>query len=307
MARFGRFRSVCRACLRMPSDHLAGGGRRKAAVAVAALVVVFLGYVRLKASTMLWAREQHTQLLLDVTAVMEGCNVDYYIDEGSLLGVYRDQSIILGDTDVDATITSWESRQKLLDCVEERHPFAARQMVFNDHRNTNGGMKVLDRYGFYCDLDTNIERDGKLYAKTLPHCQPEELKTLDHSKFCLIDKAVVLPLGSVVFHGRTLPIPGNTEAFLKFKYGDGWHTPISFYKGTDTNAWDTFKSHIGSIVKFVFVAEYTYWWLTADYPMTLFLLGTIAKLGLAVVFGCLVCFLLQRGKSTAVAKEDVDQ
>ena len=146
--------------------------------------------------------------------------------------MHRDQSIILGDTDVDATITSWESRcapaagqlaaplslsracprqwgrgvggpaeprevcggggglgrgvarfalaprtrardtcttvgashvglgptvvprtlvhrrQKLLDCVEERHPFAARQMVFNDHRNTNGGMKVLDRYGY---------------------------------------------------------------------------------------------------------------------------------------------------------------
>ena len=49
-----------------------------------------------------------------------------------------------------------------------------------------------------------------------------------------------------------------------------------------------------ALPQFVFVAEYTYWWLTADYPMTLFLLGNYERARLCVSFGFFVDTLSPR-------------
>ena len=253
--------------------------RFSAGHAAAVVFAVVVGYSGLRASMRSWAQRRHADLVVNVNAVLQECGVTHYIDDGTLLGVYRDGGVILGDTDVDVMLTSWAGRQKLLECARLQRPFDKHNYRFDGNRNRNGGIKVSDSYGFYCDIDTAVEEQHTLRCVTLPYCQPGVIETLDHARFCRINKTLVEPLDVALFRGAALPVPGNTRAFLELKYGATWATPAQFDKGADTNPWDTFKSKIGWVVEVVFIVKYAYAWVRTDWPITLLVL----KLGLAAL------------------------
>lgn len=225
--------------------------------------------------------------------MQQECGVEHYIDDGTLLGIYRDGGVILGDTDVDVMLTSWAGRQKLLECARAQRPFDKHNCRFDGGRGRSGGIKAPDSYNFYCDIDTAVEEHGALRCVTLPYCQPGVIETLDHARFCRINKTLIEPLNVALFRGAALPVPGSTRAFLELKYGATWAISAQFDKGAGTNPWDTFKSKIGHVIEVVFIVKYTHAWVRTGWPMTLLFI----KPGLASLAGRQIWLAFPHGYS----------
>ena len=259
--------------------------------------------------------------------VLHKCEVVYTLDQGTLLGLYRDHDLILGDTDIDLLLLGWEQRTKLVECPEADGIFQAHGLVFDRERNVNGGFAVRDQYNFYADVDTTVLVQGDsgplLRDKTLPHCQPGIIEQASHRIACerpmvmclpaqILDvgKAMAQPTAQLVGKQhlsrltaletsepvteasieaaeQTLTlaaketavatrklkeaenlrqkqhdaqkqqlflVPHDAAGFLELKY-PGWQTPKRYDKGTDTTAWDTFKSNNLWFTDFLFVTS----------------------------------------------------
>jgi len=226
-------------------------------------------------------RQQLYRLLISTAHILDQCDVTYTLDQGTLLGTYRDGQIIEGDTDIDILLIGWDQRLRLLKCERDFGYFAENGLRFLDDRNPNGGIAVRDEYQFYVDVDTAslIPDDPEgvqiLRDTTLPHCQPDVITTGSHRTACerpldmMVDVcksclSVHWPAGCenkkiVSLHGPCttgemhgvykFSAPNRTEDFLATKYPD-WKIPRSMDKGTDTTPGDTFKAHIHFIVEF---------------------------------------------------------
>jgi len=248
------------------------------------------------------------RILTVCAEVLHKCEVVYTLDQGTLLGLYRDHDLILGDTDIDLLLLGWEQRTKLLECPEADEIFQAHGLVFDRERNANGGLAVRDQYNFYADVDTTVLVQGDsgplLRDKTLPHCQPGIIEQASHRVACerpvdmclpaqilVLGKAMAQPTAQLVTEikaaeetltlaaketavatkklkeaenlrqthhdvqkQQSFLVPHDAAGFLELKY-PGWQTPKRYDKGTDTTAWDTFKSNNLWFTDFLFVTS----------------------------------------------------
>lgn len=188
--------------------------------------------------------DQLKHLLLSAHTVLSSCKVDFFVDNGTLLGLYRDKKIIIGDSDVDIMLPSQEDRERLVACEGVDHALAVFGIQIDRKRNLIGGLKLYDEFGLYADVDYFVEKDGELYSPSHPHCSKGMQEKDAHGSFCKHSKSSILPLKFLVFEGRSIGIPAETEKILLSKYGDTWNVPRHMDKGTDSTPGDMLKMKI---------------------------------------------------------------
>lgn len=233
-------------------------GRRRPAAWLVGLVGALVGYLVMRAAALHFQQAQLQKLFVTTAQVMEQCGVDHWFDFGTLLGLHRDGNPVCpSDTDVDVQMASWEDRQRLIDCGAPK--FRELGLELDLQRNSIGGIKLSDAYGYYVDMDTwgadPHDPETQLRCRTLPYCQPGFIDTGDHAQFCRIRKDIILPTKAVVWRGQVARVPHRVEELLVLRYGEGWRVPRKFDKGTDTTPWDTFKARIYPVIEFGFVVR----------------------------------------------------
>ena len=156
-----------------------------------------------------------------VLAVLrDDCGVPAFLSFGSLLGAVREGKLIGHDVDVDLGYFS-----------SEQHPADVMLESFRIERvlRSKGWRVVRENGGFLAlffkqadgttrnlDIFTAFRAGDRLF-------QVHDVAT--HA-----DESAVLPLGTIDFEGRPMPVPAVPEVFLEAAYGPDWRIPNPAFK-----------------------------------------------------------------------------
>lgn len=156
------------------------------------------------------------QLFLDTTEAFDQKQVPYWADFGTLLGVYRDRDIIIGDRDVDLA---------LMKADQERAWQALQPLRKKGYRLENTGIKlnVWRKAGF-----TELRSEIMFYQDVEQNSIRESILTFSRD--------LVFPLKQHRWWGRMILVPQRTEDYLVAEYGDTWKIPRDGDKGKEGEA-----------------------------------------------------------------------
>lgn len=143
------------------------------------------------------------------------CGVPAFLSFGSLLGAVRGGGVIPHDVDVDLGYLS--AHDNPVDIIRES--FRIQRVLESEGigvtRNSGGflAMSLSQPDGSTRNLDifTAFLKDGRLH----------QVNDVDIEG----DESCVLPLGTIEFEGRPMPVPAKPEVFLVSAYGPEWRVP----------------------------------------------------------------------------------
>ena len=147
--------------------------------------------------------------LLTFDTIVKSVGIDYWLSEGTALGVIRDNGIIPWDDDVDTSFM-YEYRDVF---VREALPLLKQQGFSVAFVYNNGNLMTLMRNDEKIDVDI-VKKDGLCAASMTPHAQ--------YSRKCNDILPYLNNMKSVTFLGRQFKVPD--ERYLEYLYGD-WKTP----------------------------------------------------------------------------------
>jgi phosphorylcholine metabolism protein LicD len=175
---------------------------------------------------------QAENLLSEVTSIFESCNITYWLEGGTLLGLRREGRLLPWDNDLDISIHESEfNKLSLLQNTLKKNGYRVRTRVFEKDSEVfkKGDLRMIKirtkRFfgilkGNVClDVFIKYTKNEKTYweiankVKNVPFKYYETFKTLD-------------------FKGKPYAIPNLTDEYLTYRYGD-WQTPVK--------DWDTAK------------------------------------------------------------------
>lgn len=161
-------------------------------------------------------KAMHT-ILEDVASILEKSKIKYWIDGGTLLGLYRDGRLIEFDHDLDFVIPYKELEKLNLDAFDGYDVFTTRinsRLISHDLFREGIGINLFAAYLDKWNINAYGIRDND---KRVIYKTPR--------KYC--DK-----LYHVEYQGRKFPCPNNLDEYLAKKYGD-WKVPNKNWQTTD--------------------------------------------------------------------------
>lgn len=163
------------------------------------------------------------ELLEVLTEILNSNNIEYWIDQGSLLGAYRNGKLINRDCDVDMAMCNDDHFSEIPRILNETLP-----EKYNWNKKKREGTKAYNVYfqdGGLCEGSfngkeyswQNVSCDIAFYKKE-NGCYIQEYKLFSVDTF-LIPENTLFPLSSIKLHDKSYPCPNKTEEYLKIQYG----------------------------------------------------------------------------------------
>ncbi|MFC2127588.1 LicD family protein [Bacteroidota bacterium] len=165
------------------------------------------------------------QLLKDTSKVLDSCNIDYWLDGGTLLGIHRENRLLPWDDDVDLSImyTGEESMNKLLKSLKKSklriRPKTFQQTCEHFVKDKVRVIKIRNNKllgiskGKVClEIFIRYPHGKDTYCGIGPIKQVIPIKLCDSFK-------------KINFEGDDFNAPKLTNEYLTHKYGD-WKTPV---------------------------------------------------------------------------------
>jgi len=169
-------------------------------------------------------------MMVDVSDTLQKHDVEYWADFGTLLGVYRDQDVIMGDRDVDLAIPrseedkAWQAIQEL---KAQGYSITRDAVKLKVWKSTNGVWFGCD----ICIYDEDKDNDQCFVRHTF-----------------MMEKSWIYPLKKLMYRGHHINVPGNTEKYLEYEYGETWRVPRKEDKGREGNDkgehYNQYKSYV---------------------------------------------------------------
>jgi phosphorylcholine metabolism protein LicD len=164
-------------------------------------------------------------LLREIVTILDNSNINYCLEGGTLLGIYRENRLLPWDSDLDLSILEDELHKidQLTTLLKEKK-FRVRFRYFetSDVHFIKGNLRIL-----------KIRKQQFFGLIKSPVCLEIFIKYKkdDHVFWKVSDKTMGAPfqfyktIKNLLFQGQEYKIPGETEAYLTHKYGD-WKTPV---------------------------------------------------------------------------------
>jgi HAD superfamily hydrolase (TIGR01484 family) len=168
------------------------------------------------------------KILVEVTKMLTENQIPYWLDGGTLLGIYRDKKIIGYDDDMDlGTYEMMFTRFYMNRIIKLMSDLGWESTTSHSHklrfRHQNGAS--IDFFKF--------EKTDKYYWH---YC---------HSGFMYYSLELFDSLSEIEIDGVKFSIPNNTEKYLKEVYGESWMFPIvDFKKPRDYCNYTEYKNDI---------------------------------------------------------------
>ena len=172
------------------------------------------------------------RMLQNVATIFKNCNIDYWIEGGTLLGIRRENRLLPWDNDIDVSINQdqidklddfytelkkagYRVRTRYFDSTYEFFAKDAIRMIKIREKRFFGLLK-----GAVClDVFIKYPKNGNSYWQ------------IDNKTKCVPSK-FYQTFGNIEFKGFVYNIPALTDEYLTYRYGD-WQKPVK--------DWDTSK------------------------------------------------------------------
>lgn len=168
-------------------------------------------------------------LIFTLAELFDSRNIDYFIDAGTLLGIYRDQALIPWDSDLDFGVMENEVDAVALCLTQSLPTLNARtggQWQCTPHlaQQSFGAIQCGDIRAFKLN---NIEGPGPapqidIFVKYVRGA---------HVDYSLASRGISVPrehvdrFDAICYQEKTLKVPHDPEGYLAAYYGD-WRTPV---------------------------------------------------------------------------------
>ncbi|KAJ0397900.1 hypothetical protein P43SY_002408 [Pythium insidiosum] len=184
------------------------------------------------------------ELVRAMSVLLESAQIDYWLDSGTLLGQFRDRTVIAWDTDADFGITS-AGYATLRDTIEPLPVPAGYELQILESLRYGGGgdddtyardlhipVRLVDTtFGFYVDVFVFEESvvGGVAVLSVEPssswnacaHC----LRVDTHRAWLVIPKSYVFPLLACDFADFRVLCPAQRTRYLEHLYGRDFRVP----------------------------------------------------------------------------------
>lgn len=175
------------------------------------------------------------ELVKNIINVFNAEGIPYWLEFGTLLGAYRDKTIIKGDFDLD-----FGAYQEDIPRIYEAFTKAGFELVREFHEIGRDGMKQTYYDGFITfDIFYFREENNKLvcYGFTpVPNKSVPNKTTYGIVKSWTFKK---FDLSEFEFLGNKVFVPSNTEEHIEETYGEGWKVPDpNFVHGLNKRVYD---------------------------------------------------------------------
>jgi glycosyltransferase involved in cell wall biosynthesis len=161
-----------------------------------------------------------SRLLLEVTKELTHHRLTVWVIEGALLGIYRHQTLLPWDADVDVGVLASEL-PSILKVLEAKF-----------------GAKLLEVKENYLRIYQPLEIDGQIigeyfidiYACVLRHeADDDQILTHPWLNMYACPLKFVLPVKWAQFYDALVPVPADTEEVLRISYGPAFRHPNKIF------------------------------------------------------------------------------
>ena len=179
------------------------------------LIVVIIIILFIKLNGVYIRRSILRNIAIDTIHTFNICDIDYWVDFGTLLGIIRENDIILGDNDVDICVVEspeLHEKMKMAKYILEKKGYKVIKEDWDAYR--------VRKYRYpYADIYINkINREKNIYNGA-------EGDKSDIS----ID--YIEPKSIVTWKNVDVKCPSKIDETLVYRYGSDWKTPRCNYKG----------------------------------------------------------------------------
>ena len=182
---------------------------------------------------------QQVELLSILSDILNTAKIEYWIDQGTLLGAYRHGKFIARDSDTDIAIKNEEQFESLLELLKSKLP-----------NNYDCERKGSHCRGYRIWLKTAGTFKGTFEGREIQWplvcCDAMFYKYNEQDKTYVqqydgfgvetffIPEAVIFPLNQIEFEGSMYPCPTRLDEYLKIQYG---YIGESAFWDPDINRW----------------------------------------------------------------------
>lgn len=165
-----------------------------------------------------WLQRTLTRMLIDIVTTFNDHGVYYWVDFGTLLGLYREGGVILGDNDVDiCVIDNKQTHTLMTGPVTTR----LRDLGYTVTKETWSAYRVW-MHGVFADIYLTHYEQGTIKGATGPNSDIS-------STLVGVPKKMHWKQG-----GIQVNVPENIEKVLIWRYGEDFMTPSPGFKGRDS-------------------------------------------------------------------------
>ena len=164
------------------------------------------------------------ELLSILTNILSSAKIEYWIDQGTLLGAYRHGKFIARDSDVDIAISDEKHFKSLSKLLESKLP-----SVYGCERKGSHcrGYRVWLKTGgnFKGTFDGNEIQWPSVACDVMFYQYDDEsnIYVQQYQGFgvdtFLIPEEVIFPLHQIAFEGGIYPCPARVQEYLEIQYG----------------------------------------------------------------------------------------
>jgi hypothetical protein len=173
-------------------------------------------------------RQLSIQILLLICTSLKKAKATYYVDAGTLLGIYRDAALIPWDDDLDIAIPSSSLEHVKLvitDCLSELQNLTGEPWKLVTHYSEKqfGAVSAGDIRGLKLK-SKNIDSTLPMMDVFVKYIDGEVMDYTLASRGFRMPSEHILTLENMEFEGGMINIPSQPAVYLQRHYGD-WRTP----------------------------------------------------------------------------------
>jgi phosphorylcholine metabolism protein LicD len=199
-----------------------------------------------------WTSEEYEELktlqlqnLKELVNIFNKHKTRFWIDCGTLLGMYRDGSLIDGDSDCDVGVFSEDITPDLIESLKDRL-YAPTRMFYetsqfltyleSDEYVKTRNLKYVMYDGKKRKMYKGVDVSCDIFIY-FPNSDYRMFKYGGNQQYIRTKAEYVNRLGSITFKGTKFKIPSNTEKYLEQLYGKNWKTPDPKFDYRKENPW----------------------------------------------------------------------
>lgn len=183
--------------------------------------------------------DKKVPVLIKTIRALQNYNIDYWVCNGTLLGLIRDSCLIPWDHDIDIGVMKGTNRNSIISAFEHEEMIIIDSGNNSDYMTFSYGNVKID-INFFSKIENNLVSLWKVpknhgftyflikiftkFQRTIP--KNEMFWTLEGYE---IPYQYVFPLENRNFYGKEICVPKFPEQVLAYIYGKNWIVPNKNY------------------------------------------------------------------------------
>lgn len=171
-------------------------------------------------------RQNGTRVLLKAKMALDHINLHYWLDFGTLLGVYRDQKLLTNDLDLDIGVFLCDYCPEIEETMKKFGFRLIREYIIDDKKSGLQQTFLLD--GVSIDLFYYISNGDKMHCHCFTNFRGYSFADSIKVKGGVQPIEQYLPndgFRKIIFEGGYFNVPDDTHKYLAYHYGEDYMTP----------------------------------------------------------------------------------